>query len=174
MVHEIAMMSRKILTILLSIVLIFVVGGYLVYRNAPPYYYQSKLFFMLNKDDLQALAKRFKQEDIKRVELVGSDSVEVEFNNGEGNRKLSEGQIAEYTKLLFDAHVSPVWKVKNGILFYIGADSKFGNNFQIAYLLLDTVTGDEPVCDHSIKDEGHGTCFVLLDNDWAINYQWVN
>lgn len=167
-------MNKKMLIIILSFGLLVAMIGYFAYQHVPPYYYQSKLFFMLNKDKLEALSDKLKQnQNIERIELSGHDLVEAKLIGDKESQNLTKDQIADYATLLSDAGVSPVWRTKYGILFYIGADHKFGKDFHIAYVLLDKVSGDEPICDSSIKDKNRGICFVLLEDNWSVNYEWV-
>lgn len=166
-------MNNKVLKILLFLGFI-VVSIYFLYQSSPPYYYQAKLNFVLSEDELGHLEKSLKNNKaIKRIDLVGEGMMNIEYRKGETIEKISKKKMKEYVNLLSEAGVSSAWKIDGGILFYIGADYKFGKNFQISYILLNEVSGNEPSCDDSLKIKNRGMCFVRLDNNWFLNYEWV-
>lgn len=166
-------MHKKLIMVLFSVGLFALGGVYWVYRNVPPYYYQSKLFFILNKSDLQALADRFsKDKNFNYLELANGEIVEVEVSTD--SKKPLKGDVGEiYKNYLLEARVSPIWKTQDGFLFYIGADRKFGKDFQIAYVKLNKEAVKEYSCDSQFRVEGPGSCLISLDKEWSLQYEWM-
>lgn len=166
--------NRQLLWGAIVLIVVGTLFGVWTLFDSPPRYWESRLQFLIFASDLESLRDRLaKDTHIQRVSILPQNDVEVEFSGRSNGTALGMDEKLIYGRLLRAIGVSPVWRSKNSVRYYLAATNKFGNNFQVSFLSTDSIVALEPTCFSEDFDRPHGECIIVLDSNWALHYEWV-
>jgi hypothetical protein len=155
-------------------VLVLLAGGWFVYAS-PPYYIQARLYFLLHERELQTLANELSAEpDIRRLAFSSDDRIIATTSDRDEEVDLSSEREALYRKLMRGCRISPVWRIENGVLLYLGGDWWRHRNTQISYIFRTSPDDEVGECETPTDGREGGTCDIRLSSEWSLNYVWVD
>jgi len=169
-VDRIFMKTKKI--IVNSVIVVIILICVYLYKNSPPYLYLSRLHFFLHRDDYDVLLKEMNAYPNVSYFELNYNGIDVKVAERNEDKIINKRRRHFLKKYSIKLNVSPLWRSGSVVYFYIGADIKHGKNYQIAYAASDDYFPTDMVCNSDNYKKDHWSCFVPIDRNWAIHYQW--
>ncbi len=162
---------KKIMFFLILFVFIFFIMHNVYYR--PPSFYIALMNFYLNKQSLNQV-HNFMVNNKKIHELaLAPDSNGVEAENVDRNMiELDEKTQKKFGGLLIELKTLWVTKKEWGWVYFLGADKKFNDDFNVAYVFFNDENIELPSCNSDVNYELAGVCAFHIEDNWFLHYEW--
>ena len=154
------------------VLILFILIGITFYMKAAPYFVQSQVFFMVNKESLDNTVKFFNEhKELKTMHNDLSGGFTFKNINDEPLDIISKDELQNFNAIL---SITPIRRLpkRKRITFFLGSLRKFNKTFHISY---DYVFDSENIdieCNKNYTSQIHGVCNYLLDTHWVLRYEW--
>lgn len=130
-------------------------------------------YFEEREPALTAYVHRLENDDQVEKVVCYTDEVWIDESEDGPRVELSDQRLTEYLELCHAAGAAQTWRLDNGYLVYMGADSRGGRDFNIAFIWRMSPADGPPECSSVMDLRDFGKCVVPLSNQWVLDYEWM-
>lgn len=170
--QQLEIKNKKTAIFVLLFVLVFLCGALLYIKlNIFPYELQARLFFVLHRQALNALADEMeKHADIRKISVI-NEVVWLSRSNNDVYEKSKPDLADRLIKLIKQTKTPISWKLDDGILIYLFSFEKFNKHFELSFMRRK-LESFQRICSNKLLKQEYGECDFQLGKGWLLDYSW--